>query len=147
MFSSEYCKVFKNTYFEEHLRTVASLTLWNPNLEYIRFLQLKTYVIFFQTFKIISLTHFPTSLIHFSLMLLILSMLLGFSRIVYWKMKSLYKICKTHRYNCPFGFPFLTFLFYQSYTLTNISNNVLRKLFSLPYFENMKHCVKYRNFT
>ena len=24
VFSSEYCKIFKNTYFEEHLRTAAS---------------------------------------------------------------------------------------------------------------------------
>ena len=24
MFSSEYCEIFKNIYFEEHLRTVAS---------------------------------------------------------------------------------------------------------------------------
>ena len=26
VFSSEYCKIFKNTYFEEHLRTAASVT-------------------------------------------------------------------------------------------------------------------------
>ena len=25
MFSSEYCEIFKNTYFEQHLRTAASL--------------------------------------------------------------------------------------------------------------------------
>ena len=32
MLSCEYCKFFKNTYFEEHLRTTASLSLNLGNL-------------------------------------------------------------------------------------------------------------------
>ena len=31
MFSSEYCEIFKNTYFEEHLRTAASYHIISRN--------------------------------------------------------------------------------------------------------------------
>ena len=31
MFSCEHCKMFNNTYFEEHLRTAASASVFNKN--------------------------------------------------------------------------------------------------------------------
>ena len=42
MFSCEICEVFKNTYFEEHLRTSASEFIWDITLYHEKILKKHT---------------------------------------------------------------------------------------------------------
>ena len=44
LFNSEYCEVFKSTYFEEHLRTAVSENVFIRNFNFILMKQVKMFV-------------------------------------------------------------------------------------------------------